>query len=141
MPKYPEIQFKHILEANALFRLSLWCQMKISSYENWIDLVRWASCRMIWRPWLPKFDSCQCLLEAGQLTQKESPSAETDIEVSCVQGLSQGLKLYHCNSGQSKQISCLKIPSCKRHIKNSMIKDTVISFNCQLDRALNCFLG
>lgn len=43
MPKYPEIQFKHILEANALFRLSFYDAKWKSGVtkKKLIDLVSW----------------------------------------------------------------------------------------------------
>lgn len=46
MPKYPEIQFKHILEANALFGLSFYdAKWKSAVTKKSIDLVSWPSAR------------------------------------------------------------------------------------------------
>lgn len=42
MPKYPEIQFKHILETNALFRLCLYdakWKAAVTKKKKSIDLV------------------------------------------------------------------------------------------------------
>lgn len=69
MPKYPEIQFKHILEANVLFRLCLYdAKWKAAVTKKSIDLV---SCWMIKRPYHAQLDSCWCLHEASPLNQHE----------------------------------------------------------------------
>lgn len=80
MPKYPEIQFKHILEANALFRLSFYDAKWKSGVTKKIDWFgQLASSRKVWRPWLPQFDFYQRLLEVSQLTQHESPPTELTV--------------------------------------------------------------